>query len=165
MKDKYQLTITAELLSIKPNFAYKAKLWFFAIAAFCIFGLVPFLRALSYEVRSTSYAVGAVIVLVGIYEFLFKVNVKILFDKKTKVIYMVNPPFFKKRLMSFDEMTIINTSELGSIEYAIGRKKNQFIRNYVISGSFGNDAKSLEREEEYVMQVLNPILEFVGKGM
>ncbi|MCE7040143.1 hypothetical protein [Dyadobacter sp. CY312] len=165
MKDKYKLTITAENLTIKPYFAYKGKLLIYALLAFLIFCIVPFLRALSYEVRSTAYAIGAVIVLVGIYEFLFKLNVKFLFDRKTSAIYRITPPFFKKRLMSFDEMTIINTSECGDIEYAIGKKKNQFVRNYSISDSFDNGKKSQQREEEYVEQILNPILEFVGKGV
>jgi hypothetical protein len=160
MKDKYKLTISAEELTIKPYFSYQIKLWIFALLSALIFGLVPFLRALSYDVRSTAYAIGGVMVAVGLYEFLFQVNVKFLFDKRTHAIYRINAPFFRRRLMSFDEMTILNTSEFGSTEYAIGKKKNQFVRNYSISDSFGSSKKGQRREAEYVEQILNPILEF-----
>jgi hypothetical protein len=64
--------------------------------------------------------------------------------------------------MTFEEMTIINISrEPGTMEYAIGQQKKQFMKNYSISDTFTNSKKSSVREQEYVEQVLNPILEFV----
>lgn len=65
--------------------------------------------------------------------------------------------------MSFEEMTILTTSEYGAFTYAIGRKKKQFLKNYSISDTFTNSKKSKQREEEYVAEILNPILKFVEK--
>lgn len=129
-----------------------------------IFGIVPFTgELLNYNIRSTSYAIGAVLGFYCMYDYIFNTNVKFLFDKTTRSIYKINGTFFKKRLMSFDEMTIINKTEYKTFEYAIGVKKKQFLKNYSISDTFTNSKKSKQKEQEYVEKILNPILNFIEK--
>lgn len=162
MKDKYKFTHNSEELTIKPYFGYKIKFWSLTVLSAAIFIIVPFLgNAISFDVSSVCYALGGVMVAIALYDFLFRLNVKFLFDKRTSAIYKINAPFFKSRLMAFDEMTIINTTEHGDMEYAIARKKSQFLKHYSISDTFGSDKKSLQREADYVEEILNPILEFV----
>lgn len=160
--NQYQLTITPSELSIKPFFGYKNKIRLFVFLAVLIFGSMPFLTdVVDYNIRYVSYGIGGIMLFYAVYDFLFHVNVMFLFDKKTNSIYKINAPFFKKRLMAFDEMTIINTSECGAMQYAIGKKRNQFLKNYIISDTFTNSKKSQERETEYVEKVLDPILDFI----
>lgn len=161
--NKYQLKITPHELSIKPYFGLMPKIKIFALLSVLIFGAVPFMDSwLNYNIRYTLYGIGAIMVFYAIYDFLFNVNVKFLFDKNAGIIYKINAPFLKQRLMMFEEMTIINISqEPGCMEYAIGKKKKEFMKNYSISDTFTHSKKSNAREQEYVEQVLNPILEFV----
>lgn len=162
MKDKYQFTISSEELTIKPYFSYKMKLLIFAVLVVLVISVVPQLdQILHSDVRNVIYMVAGMTTLIGLYELIFKVNVKFLFDKRTHAIYKIIPPFPRQKLMTFDEMTIIHTTEHGEMEYAIAQKKNQFVKNYSISDSFGNSQKSQRREERYVNEILNPILEFV----
>jgi hypothetical protein len=161
--NKYQLQITPGELSFKPYFGYMVKIKTFAILSVLIFGIIPFTAGwLNYNIRYVLYGIGVILVFYTIYDYLFHVNVKFLFDKNAQVIYRINAPFFKQRLMTFDEMTIVNTSkDYGTMEYSIGRKKKEFVRNYSISDTFTGSKKSNGREQEYVEQVLNPILVFV----
>ncbi|NLU96094.1 hypothetical protein [Chitinophaga sp. Ak27] len=161
--NKYQLKITSRELSIKPYFGFMPKIKAFALLSVLIFATVPFMgNWMNNHIRYTLYGIGAIMVFYAIYDFLFNVNVKFLFDKNAGVIYRINAPFLRQRLMTFEEMTIINVSgDPGCMEYAIGQKKKQFMKNYSISDTFTNSKKSNAREQEYVEQVLNPILEFV----
>ena len=104
---------------------------------------------------------GGTLLFYMVYDYLFHVRTMFLFDKKTRSIYKITGLIFKKRLMAFDEMTILTHSEYGEIAYSIGKKKEQFIKNYCISDTFGNSKKSITREKEYVENILNPILEFI----
>jgi len=162
-REKYQLKITAHELSIRPYFGFMPKIKVFAALSVLVFLVIPFTGSwLNYNIRYVLYGVGGIMLIYAIYDFLFNVNVTFLFDKKGRVIYRINAPFFKKQLMSFEEMTIINISqEPGTMEYAIGQKDKQFVKNYSISDTFTNSKKSNAREKQYVEQVLDPILEFV----
>ncbi|RPD41202.1 hypothetical protein [Chitinophaga barathri] len=162
--EKYQLTITPSELSIRPYFGYLPKIRLFAILFILTFSAAPFLRnllILTSDVLKIVYVLGSILLLYAVYDYLFHASVRFLFDKRTRSIYKVNGIAFKKRLMAFDEMTVLTGSEYGLNTYAIGRKKKQFVKNYSISGPFGNSKKDRAREEEYVEKILNPILEFI----
>ncbi len=162
MKEKYRFSQNSEEITIQPYFAYKMKVWILFVLSALVFGIIPYVGdTVSYDVRTTAYAIAGVMTAVALYDYLFRIHVKFLFDKRTSSIYKINGPLLKSRLMSFDEMTIINTTQHGEMEYAIAPKKNQFVRNYSISDSFGSGAKSLKREEVYIEEILNPILNFV----
>ncbi|WP_172283149.1 hypothetical protein [Chryseobacterium sp. LAM-KRS1] len=160
--NKYQLEITSNELSIKPYFGYLPKIKIFAFLAIVIFCFVPFFTQLNDNIRYTLYGLGGIMLLYAVYDFIFWAGIKFLFDKKTNSIYKIYPLSVRKRLMAFDEMTIINTAEYGDRAYAIGKKKKQFLRNYPISDTFSGSKRSNRREDEYVEQILNPILEFVN---
>ncbi|WBV57293.1 hypothetical protein PFY10_02405 [Chryseobacterium daecheongense] len=160
--NKYQLEITSTELSIKPYFGYLPKIKIFVFLAIVIFCFVPFFTQLNDNIRYTLYGLGGIMLLYAVYDFIFWAGIKFLFDKKTNSIYKIYPLSVRKRLMAFDEMTIINTAEYGDRAYAIGKKKKQFLRNYPISDTFSGSKRSNRREDEYVEQILNPILEFVN---
>lgn len=163
MVEKYKLEISSFELSIKPYFAYLTKIKWFAAISITLACAIPFVKdKVNYDVWTMGYVITGILAFYVVYDFLFNANVKFLFDKNTKSIYKINL-FFKRRLMSFEEMTILTTSEYGAFTYAIGRKKKQFLKNYSISDTFTNSKKSKQREEEYVAEILNPILKFVEK--
>lgn len=159
--NKYQLRITPYELSIRPYFGYMPKIRLFALLFVLIFSALPFFHhLLTMDIIRIVFALGGILLFYTIYDYLFHVNTMFLFDKRTRAIYKITGLIFKKRLMAFDEMTILTNSEYGQIAYSIGRKKQQFIKNYCISDTFSNSKKSIAREKEYVENILNPILEF-----
>ncbi|RPE12789.1 hypothetical protein EGT74_04390 [Chitinophaga lutea] len=159
---KYQLTITPCELTIRPYFGYLPKIRVLACLAVALFTSLPFLqRQLTPDVTRVICAAGGILLLYALYDYLFHASAKFLFDKRTRSIYRINGIFFKKRLMSFEDMTILTTSEYGDREYSMGRKKNQFLKNYPISAPFGNSRKSRDREAEYREHILQPILTFI----
>lgn len=160
--EKYQLEITSTELSIKPYFGYLPKIRIFAFLSVMIFCFVPFLSQLNYNIRYILYGIGSIMLFYAIYDFVFHGSVRFLFDKKTNSIYKIYLSSIRRRLMTLDEMTIINTAEYGEMAYAIGKKKKQFMKNYPISDTFSGSEKSRLRETEYVENILNPILEFVN---
>jgi len=160
--DKYQLKITPYELSIRPYFGYMPKIKLFAFLFVLIFGLLPFFHTLlTTDIVRIVSVLGGILLFYTIYDYLFHVNAMFLFDKRTRSIYKITGLIFKKRLMAFDEMTILTNSECGLISYSIGRKKKQFVKNYSISDTFSNSKKSMVREKEYVENILNPILKFI----
>lgn len=64
--------------------------------------------------------------------------------------------------MDFDEMTYFVKDEGGGYCYAIGKKKKQFIKNYRVSNYFSNSKSSQKTEDEYLENILFPILKLVG---
>ncbi len=159
---KYQLTITPNELVIRPYFGYLPKIRVFACLAVALFASPPFLqRQLTQDVSRVIYAAGGILLLYALYDYLFHASAKFLFDKRTRSIYKITGIIFRKRLMGFDEMTVLTTSEYGDREYAIGRKNRQFIKNHPISAPFGNSHKARRREAEYREHILQPILTFI----
>lgn len=163
--NRYQLTLTPSQLSIKPYFAYRSKIRLFGLLSLLLLGGLPFLRGIiGYELQCVGYVLAGCMAVYALYDFLFHLNVTFLFDKKTDSIYKINAPFYKKRLMGFEEMLIINSWECGAMHYVIGRKGKQFLKNYSISDTFTNSKKSRDREAAYIDEVLGPILDFVRNG-
>ncbi|ASK29059.1 hypothetical protein CEY12_02590 [Chryseobacterium sp. T16E-39] len=138
------------------------KIIVFAVLAVLIFCFVPFLHQVNYNIRYTSYGIGGVMLFYSIYDYIFHASVEFLFDKKTNSIYKVYLFSIKKRLMALDEMTIINTAEYGDMTYAIGKKREQFLKNYPISDAFSGSKRSIKRETEYAEHILSPLLQFVN---
>ncbi|REC46846.1 hypothetical protein DRF67_13045 [Chryseobacterium pennipullorum] len=93
-------------------------------------------------------------------DLIFRVPVKYIFDKSEKCIY--RKLFFSKKIMNFDEMVYFINDEMGGYYYAIGQKKNQFVKNYKISNYFSGSKASGRREAEYIEKILCPVLEAVG---
>ena len=160
---KYRLKTSLNEISIKPNYSYKTAIYTaFLIAVIgAVVGIIFFDR-LSYNAKAVTFGIAGGALLMAVYNFLFKLNVTFIFDKRTNAIYKRLPPFPRQQLMSFQQMKLFTRSEYGGFEYAIGIKKRQFMKSHSISNSFGNNKKEVILEQEYVDYILNPILEFVG---
>ncbi|PIF45684.1 hypothetical protein CLU96_2694 [Chryseobacterium sp. 52] len=161
--DRYQLKISSAELSIRPYFGYLMRIKIFVLVSVVLCAFVPFSgRFLNEYTRYVLYGLAGIMSVCALYDFIFLASVKFLFDKKTNTIYKIYLSSVKIRLMTFDEMTVIMASEYGEEAYAIGKKRNQFRKNYSISSRFTNTKKSQEREADYIEHILNPIHEFIN---
>lgn len=95
-----------------------------------------------------------------LFDLFFRIPVKFIFDKSGKCIY--RKLLISKKLMSFDEMTYFVNDERGGYYYSIGKKRNQFVKNYRISNYFSGSKASHRREDEYIKEILCPLLLAVG---
>ncbi|OCA68034.1 hypothetical protein BBI01_20870 [Chryseobacterium artocarpi] len=95
-----------------------------------------------------------------LFDLFFRVPVKFIFDKSERCIY--KKWMLSRKIMTFDEMAYFINEERGGYYYSIGKKRNQFVKNYRISNYFSGSKKSIEREDEYIKEILCPILIAVG---
>ncbi|AZA85128.1 hypothetical protein C1637_08145 [Chryseobacterium lactis] len=95
-----------------------------------------------------------------LYDLFFKIPVTYIFNRSEKCIY--RKLFFSKKIMNFDEMEYFIMNESGSCYYVIGKKRNQFVKNYKISNYFSGSKASQRREDEYIEKILHPVLKAVG---
>ncbi|KFF07968.1 hypothetical protein IX38_07325 [Chryseobacterium luteum] len=92
-----------------------------------------------------------------LFDLIFRVPVKYIFDKREKCIY--RKLFITTKIMSFDEMTYFINEESGAYYYVIGKKRNQFVKNYRISNYFSGSKASRIREDEFLEKILYPVLD------
>ncbi|RXM38172.1 hypothetical protein BOQ62_18870 [Chryseobacterium sp. CH21] len=102
----------------------------------------------------------SVYIIYFLFDLFFRIPVKFIFDKSEKCIY--RKLLLSKKLMNFDEMTYFVNDERGGYYYSIGKKRNQFVKNYRISNYFSGSKASNKREDEYVEKILCPVLIAVG---
>ncbi|KMQ58511.1 hypothetical protein ACM46_22515 [Chryseobacterium angstadtii] len=96
-------------------------------------------------------------------DLLFRVPVKYIFDKREKCIY--RKLFFTQKIMNFDEMTYFINEDSGGYYYVIGKKRNQFVKNYRISNYFSGSAASRIKEDEFQNTILFPVLDALNVPM
>lgn len=60
--------------------------------------------------------------------------------------------------MNLDELVIYQSSEMGSWQYKMGKKKSQFVKSYAISTYF-SDKKNNEKVTAYEREILNKIVQ------
>ncbi|WP_300596245.1 hypothetical protein [Niabella sp.] len=158
-RDKYKVAETAQSVSLQPHYYLLKNLFWFFIAIVGIAGAVfIFYQQLGEAGQVFGYSIMAYLFLHGLYDFLFRINVRYVFDKTGNAVYKINTPFLKKRLMSLNELVIFTRSEQGAWHYAMGARKKQFIKSYAISEDFGSGKKSERLLGAYEAEVLDPIL-------
>ncbi|AZA80320.1 hypothetical protein EG347_19050 [Chryseobacterium sp. G0186] len=95
-----------------------------------------------------------------LFDLVFRIPVKYIFDKSEKCIY--RKKIIASKIMNFDEMVYFLNDESGGYYYSIGKKRNQFVKNYRISHYFSGSKASIRKEEEYIREILCPVLIAVG---
>lgn len=58
--------------------------------------------------------------------------------------------------MNLDDLVIYKSSEMGTWQYKMGKKKSQFVKNYAISNYFSNKENN-EKAVVYKREILNKI--------
>lgn len=160
--DRYKFEENGGEISLMPNYNFlRTLVWWLALG---ILALVAICYYYSGQWSGGYFKIAMVIWIVYmtyfLFDLIFRVPVKYIFDKSQKCIY--KKLFFSKKIMDFDEMVYFVNRESGTHYYAIGKKRNQLVKNYRISNYFSGSKASNRREDEYIEKILYPILNVVG---
>ncbi|MDP9960605.1 hypothetical protein [Chryseobacterium lathyri] len=156
--DRYRFTDNGSEISFMPNYSFLHTLkWWLGAGFLAIPVLYYFRNTLSEKAITIVASIWVVYMGYFLLDLFFRVPVKYIFDKREKNIY--RKLFLTKKIMSFDEMTYFINDESGAYSYVIGKKRNQFVRNYRISNYFSGSKASRVKEEEFLENILYPVLD------
>lgn len=158
--DRYKFEDNGSEISFMPNYNFLRTLrWWLGAGILAIPVLYYFRGMLSENTVTIVSVIWGIYMVYFLWDFLFKVPVKYIFDKREKSIY--RKLFLTKKIMSFDEMTYFINDESGAYYYVIGKKRNQFVKNYRISDYFSGSKSSRIKEQEFLDKILYPVLDAI----
>lgn len=141
-----------------PDYNFLRTLrWWLGAGILAIPVLYYFRNILSENAFTIASVIWIIYMVYFLWDLIFKVPVKYIFDKREKIIY--RKLFFTKNIMNFDEMTYFINDESGGYYYVIGKKRNQFVKNYRISSYFSGSKSSRIKEDEFLENILYPVLD------
>ncbi|WP_228464773.1 hypothetical protein [Chryseobacterium antibioticum] len=156
--DRYKFEDNGSEISFMPNYNFLRTLrWWLAAGILAIPVIYYFRNILSENTFTIASVIWGVYMVYFLWDLLFKVPVKYIFDKREKSIY--RKLFLTKKIMSFDEMTYFINEESGAYYYVIGKKRNQFVKNYRLSNYFSGSKSSRVKEDEFLENILYPVLD------
>ncbi|MGH1520496.1 hypothetical protein [Chryseobacterium sp. JK1] len=160
--DRYKFEETGSEISFMPNFnALGSLLVWLALGVVAVpIVICYFMNRMSSDQFKIAGIVWGIYMMYFLFDLIFRVPVKYIFDKSEKCIY--RRQILAKKIMNFEEMTYFINDESGGHYYSIGKKRSQFVKNYRISNYFSGSKASHRREDEYIEKILHPILVAVG---
>ena len=103
-KDRYKFEDNGSEISFMPNYSFLRTLrWWLGVGILAIPVMYYFRNILSENTFTIASVIWGVYMVYFLWDLLFKVPVKYIFDKREKSIY--RRLFITKKIMSFDEMT------------------------------------------------------------
>lgn len=157
-KDRYKFEDNGSEISFMPDYNFLRTLrWWLGAGILAIPVLYYFRNILSENAFTIASVIWIIYMVYFLWDLIFKVPVKYIFDKREKIIYRIL--FFTKNIMNFDEMTYFINDESGGYYYVIGKKRNQFVKNYRISSYFSGSKSSRIKEDEFLENILYPVLD------
>lgn len=160
--DRYKFEENGSEISLMPNYSFLRTLtWWLALGVIALVAIIYyFMDKMSGDQFKVALMIWGIYMIYFLFDLIFRIPVKYIFDKSEKCIY--KKWILSKKIMTFDEMTYFINDEWGGYYYSIGKKRNQFVKNYRISNYFSGSKKSIEREDDYIKEILCPILIAVG---
>ena len=160
--DHYKFEETVSEISIMPNYSFlRALIWWLVLGVVALPVMICyFMDKMSSDQFKVALMVWGIYMIYFLFDLFFRIPVKYIFDKSEKCIY--KKWILSKKIMTFDEMTYFVNDERGGYYYSIGKKRNQFVKNYRISNYFSGSKASDRVQEEYITEILCPILIAVG---
>lgn len=158
IQEKYNIEETLNTFSFcpkKPSLAMSR--WFLAGIIFGIILLLFFDSHLDEVMRWVIYIFMAYFALHSWFDIKIGSKIRYIFDANKNAVYKSSPLRAKRKILKLDESVIFVHSEMGSWYYALGAQKSQFIKNYMISETFGSGKKSEEKQQSYEDFVLMKI--------
>ncbi|SIS33898.1 hypothetical protein SAMN05421639_102784 [Chryseobacterium shigense] len=157
-KDRYKFEDNGSEISFMPdyNFLHTLK-WWLGADILAVPVLYYFRNILSENAFTIASVIWVIYMVYFLWDLIFKVPVKYIFDKRERSIYRKR--FLTKKIMNFDEMTYFINDESGGYYYVIGKKRNQFVKNYRISSYFSGSKSSRIKEDEFLKNILYPVLD------
>ncbi|WP_330745388.1 hypothetical protein [Chryseobacterium sp. CP-77] len=162
IRDRYRFEENGSEISFMPNYSFlRTLVWWLGLGVIALPVIVYYFRdKMSGDQFKIAMGLWSIYIIYFLFELLFRIPVKYIFDKSEKCIY--RKLLLSKKLMNFDEMTYFINDERGGYYYSIGKKRNQFVKNYRISNYFSGSKASDRREDEYIKEILCPVLVAVG---
>lgn len=162
IRDRYRFEENGSEISFMPNYSFlRTLVWWLGLGGIALPVIVYyFMGKMSGDQFKIAMGLWAIYMIYFLFDLLFRIPVKYIFDKSEKCIYRKR--LLSKKLMNFDEMTYFINDERGGYYYSIGKKRNQFVKNYRISNYFSGSKASERREDEYIKEILCPVLVAVG---
>lgn len=161
IRDRYKFEENASDISFMPNYNFlRTLVWWLALGVIALPVILYYFKGKTGDQFKIAMGLWTIYMIYFLFDLLFRVPVKYIFDKSEKCIY--RKLLLSKKLMNFDEMTYFINDERGGYYYSIGKKRNQFVKNYRISNYFSGSKASGRREGEYIEKILCPILIAVG---
>ncbi|MDR6544116.1 hypothetical protein J2810_000138 [Chryseobacterium rhizosphaerae] len=159
--DRYRFREDGNEIRIMPQYSFIRFLVWWLVAGIMALPVIYFYRT-QMSLNTFQIAVGlwGVYMIYFLFDLIFRIPVTYIFDKSQKCIY--RKLYFSRKIMNFDEMTYFIHEEWGTYYFSIGKKRNQFVKNYRISNYFSGSKASNRREDEYIEKVLCPVLQAVG---
>lgn len=160
--DRYRFENDGSEISFMPNYRFlRTLVWWLGLGVIALPVMIYYFRdKMSGEYFKVALGLWGLYMAYFLFDLLFHVPVKYTFDKSEKCIY--RKQIFSKKIMNFDEMTYFVHDESGGYYYSMGKKRNQFVKNYRISNYFTGSKASNRREDEYIEKILCPVLEAIG---
>ncbi|MGU3373519.1 hypothetical protein [Chryseobacterium sp. M5A1_1a] len=160
--DRYKFEENGSEISFMPNYSFlRTLVWWLGLGVIAFMGIIYyFIDKMSRDSFKIALGIWVLYMSYFLFDLVFRVPVKYIFDKSQKCIYKKR--FIASKIMNFDEMVYFINDESGGFYYSIGKKRNQFVKNYRISNYFSGSKASIRREEEYINEILCPVLIAVG---
>lgn len=162
IRDRYKFEENGSEISFMPNYNFlRTLVWWLVLGVIALPVIMYyFMDKMSGDQFKIAMGLWTIYMIYFLFDLLFRIPVKYIFDKSEKCIY--RKLLLSKKLMNFDEMTYFVNDERGGYYYSIGKKRNQFVKNYRISNYFSGSKASDRREGDYIEKILCPILNAVG---
>lgn len=162
IRDRYRFEENGSEISFMPNYGFlRTLIWWLALGVIALPLIICFfIDKISGDQFKITIGLWTIYMIYFLFDLFFRIPVKYIFDKSERCIY--RKLFLSRKLMNFDEMTYFVNDERGGYYYSIGKKRNQFVKNYRISNYFSGSKASERREDEYIKEILGPVLIAVG---
>ncbi|EFK36755.1 Uncharacterised protein [Chryseobacterium gleum] len=162
IRDRYRFEENGSEISFMPNYGFlRTLIWWLALGVIALPLIIGFfIDKISGDQFKITIGLWAIYMIYFLFDLFFRIPVKYIFDKSERCIY--RKLLLSRKLMNFDEMTYFVNDERGGYYYSIGKKRNQFVKNYRISNYFSGSKASERREDEYIKEILGPVLLAVG---
>jgi hypothetical protein len=155
---RYQFEENGSEISFMPDYSSLRGLrWWLGAGILAVPVMYYFRNIIAEKAFIIASVIWGVYMVYFLFDLIFRVPVKYIFDKREKCIY--RKLFITTKIMSFDEMTYFINEESGAYYYVIGKKRNQFVKNYRISNYFSGSKASRIREDEFLEKILYPVLD------
>lgn len=164
MKDNYQIEESTSAFSFMPFHQQRSKLKWYLLAILIFGGLSAYYYApINQLFLIISMTFLILIVWFFLNEILLYIPIRYTFDRSTNEVYQRTLLVAKRKIMNLDEVVIYQSSENGSWQYKMGKKKSQFVKSYAISAYF-SDKKKQEKVVAYEREILNKIAQMTTKS-
>ncbi|MWB93055.1 hypothetical protein GON26_01660 [Flavobacterium sp. GA093] len=150
IQEKYNIQETANTFSFCPKKPTLAMSWWFLAGILAgILLLLFFGNCLDQAMRWAIYILMGYFVLHSWYDIQIGSKIRYTFDANENAVYKSSPLRAKTKIMKLEEIVIFIHSEMGSSYYALGAKKRQFIKSYIISEGFSAGKKCEIKQQAY----------------